>query len=618
MVTFDGGERETRNDPLYAAGMLHLQSGEWGDAIRVFEELQRRYPDNAAVQSALEEARFKASFDENGRRVRARRWTIRLGPILFRLAVVAVVALLIYVGAQALNQRIAPLVAQAKEERRIAQLLTEGDAFLLATDLDSAKERYASVLESEPANLHAVEGLAEINRQQDIKRLYEEAVAAESAGDYQAALASYQELELFAPSYLDTPRRIASIEQRLSISALYEAAEADYGTGRFQEAMRKYEELRVLNASYQQERVSDRLYELYMQAGREILQQDPPALEQLPDAMGYFTKALALSPRSQEAGLEQQLVRLFLAGQSAYYEENWDEAILNLQVVFDTRPNYLGDTVLQMLYESYVRSGDQYNQTGDTSFAYERYRKASQLPVEDKVWAQGRLYYIEPLLTPTPTPLPTATPRAQVAGPPATPRPLSAYQGKIIYLSDYQYRGELWIMDPDGQNRQRLGRDWALRAQYEELREAERYAPDRSRFAFVQNPANSPHPQVYVTIPVNLRQEGGAWFMRLTYHEAMCYDPVWSPDGKTIAFVSCIGGSDDIWLIDADVTDPRPLMSNAWEWDRHPSWSADSSQIVFWSNRTGIKQLYTMKTDGTGVVNISNSTWDEYDPIWIK
>mgnify|MGYP000955806293 CR=1 FL=1 len=41
-------------------------------------------------------------------------------------------------------------------------------------------------------------------------------------------------------------------------------------------------------------------------------------------------------------------------------------------------------------------------------------------------------------------------------------------------------------------------------------------------------------------------------------------------------------------------------------------------RIAFWSNRSGLLQIYTMNTDGTQVTNISNTAWDEYSPIWVK
>jgi TolB protein len=71
-------------------------------------------------------------------------------------------------------------------------------------------------------------------------------------------------------------------------------------------------------------------------------------------------------------------------------------------------------------------------------------------------------------------------------------------------------------------------------------------------------------------------------------------------------------------LIRADGRDGQSLTRNDWEWDKYPSWSPDSMQIVFWSNRTGIQQIYVIDADGKNLHNISNTGWGEYDPIWIK
>jgi Tol biopolymer transport system component len=96
--------------------------------------------------------------------------------------------------------------------------------------------------------------------------------------------------------------------------------------------------------------------------------------------------------------------------------------------------------------------------------------------------------------------------------------------------------------------------------------------------------------------------------------------------GGRIAFVSQVPESDNIWIINTDGSDAQPLTDNEWEWDKHPSWSPDGKQIVFWSNRTGVLQIFVMDVDEVNkrdydrekVVNISNTEWDEYDPIWLK
>ena len=68
-----------------------------------------------------------------------------------------------------------------------------------------------------------------------------------------------------------------------------------------------------------------------------------------------------------------------------------------------------------------------------------------------------------------------------------------------------------------------------------------------------------------------------------------------------------------------DGTDLKRLTINSWEWDKHPSWSPDGNQIVFWSNRdTGRRQLWIMNADGSNQRVMISSPYQDWDPIWLK
>jgi TolB protein len=63
--------------------------------------------------------------------------------------------------------------------------------------------------------------------------------------------------------------------------------------------------------------------------------------------------------------------------------------------------------------------------------------------------------------------------------------------------------------------------------------------------------------------------------------------------------------------------------TNRWECDRHPSWSPDCKQIVFYSNRTGKNQIWVMdfwgmNFDGSNQYPISDGNYSDWDPVWIK
>lgn len=84
--------------------------------------------------------------------------------------------------------------------------------------------------------------------------------------------------------------------------------------------------------------------------------------------------------------------------------------------------------------------------------------------------------------------------------------------------------------------------------------------------------------------------------------------PVWSPDGKRIALAASPGGNSDIYVMNADGSEWKRLTDHPGD-DSHPHWSADGSRIVFNSPRTTPDltadwssqwhEIFSMKVDGT-------------------
>ena len=65
--------------------------------------------------------------------------------------------------------------------------------------------------------------------------------------------------------------------------------------------------------------------------------------------------------------------------------------------------------------------------------------------------------------------------------------------------------------------------------------------------------------------------DDGSKQLRLTTNESRDFDPVWSPDGKQIAFVSHLYGQGEIFLMDDDGANQRRLTINDAE-DHSPDW----------------------------------------------
>ena len=81
--------------------------------------------------------------------------------------------------------------------------------------------------------------------------------------------------------------------------------------------------------------------------------------------------------------------------------------------------------------------------------------------------------------------------------------------------------------------------------------------------------------------------------------------PVWSPDGRQIAFVSNRAGNYDIYVMQADGSGVRRLTSHdALEHD--PSWTPDGRAIVFTGERDGRGELYRVAVESAQVERVTS------------
>ncbi len=199
----------------------------------------------------------------------------------------------------------------------------------------------------------------------------------------------------------------------------------------------------------------------------------------------------------------------------------------------------------------------------------------------------------------TVTPTPTTFVR-----PTSTPTPV-VYENKIAFKSDREGGETLYLMNPDGSDQIRLDDEEV----YHTAAALDLISPDgKYQLAVLDNDGNW---NIYLN-------DGQHFPLRITSNNADDYDPVWSPSGEHIAFVSWRLTNADIWVMDPDGRNEVALTTKQGI-NKHPSWSPDESQIVFWSDRqNGRQQIWAMNADGTNHRNISNSDYNDWDPVWIK
>ena len=193
----------------------------------------------------------------------------------------------------------------------------------------------------------------------------------------------------------------------------------------------------------------------------------------------------------------------------------------------------------------------------------------------------------------------------------------------IAFMSTRSGDGDIYLMNPDGKRVCRLTKN-------PEYDSAPAWSPDGQKITFasfrdLHRPRGIILGDIYVmnadgTNPINLTQSP----------EKPDSVSSWSPDGQQIAFTSAEiskwgdGLRWNIWVMDTDGGNPRDLTDHHAE-DRSPDWSPDGMQIAFSSNRNRDWEfeievrnweVYVMNTDGANPINLTqNLAWDS-SPDW--
>ncbi len=91
--------------------------------------------------------------------------------------------------------------------------------------------------------------------------------------------------------------------------------------------------------------------------------------------------------------------------------------------------------------------------------------------------------------------------------------------------------------------------------------------------------------------------------------------PLSGSGGGVIAFTSARDGNSEIYVMNADGSDPRRLTNQRGE-DYWPTWSPDGTQIAFASERDGNFEIYVMNADGSNQRRLTHNNANDLEPAW--
>jgi len=159
---------------------------------------------------------------------------------------------------------------------------------------------------------------------------------------------------------------------------------------------------------------------------------------------------------------------------------------------------------------------------------------------------------------------------------------------------------EIYIADYDGANQRRV-------TVSRQLNITPSWSPDARALAYT---TYRPNPDIFISMIYQ------GVLQNPTKSVGTNYLPVFSPDGKQIAFMSGRDGNPEIYVMNVDGSNLRRLTNHPAE-DGSPTWSPSGSQIAFTSGRTGKPQIYIMNAaDGSGLQRVTVNESEADRPTW--
>jgi TolB protein len=162
-----------------------------------------------------------------------------------------------------------------------------------------------------------------------------------------------------------------------------------------------------------------------------------------------------------------------------------------------------------------------------------------------------------------------------------------AFNTRIAYITS-AYRGpknvtyRLYVSDADGANSQKM-------LESKEPISSPAWSPDGKTLAYVS--LEGKEAGIYTQDIRTGRRE------RITAFKGLNGAPAWSPDGSKMALTLSKDGNPEIYILDLPSRNLRRLTNNP-AIDTEPSWSPDGQSIAFTSDRGGSPQIYRMSASG--------------------
>ncbi len=498
-------------------------------------------------------------------------------------------------------------------------------------DFQAALDAYKYVLQFEPDNLAAREGIENVLGQ--LASGPTAVLAAPPAGVMTDTTPAPVTGAVVTPL---TSQPTIMPQTASSADALFSAGTAAYDAGRWQEAISRLVALSQTDATYERDQVSMMLFESYVNLATEKDNEG-----NLEEALTLYDRALQLRPNDLAARTERDLIAKYL-DVLTYFGADWARAITLLRELYANEPDYRD--VAERLQTALVGYGDSLASI-DPCLATAQYSAAANLAITPGLIVKrddSQLLCEEggpliPVADGTP-----GTPVATRSGESATTTSSAGtaaanntgLRGRILYSSYALDSGRSFIAA------QTIGNTTPVILQEDAIQPVLRGDGQRLLFRsvrsdlgglaaldpatglllrFTQYPEDampSWNPQGNRLVFASNREGDRLWRIYATWAEADAETtnlgfgdaPAWNPNGDQIAFRGCdvTGNACGIWLINSSGGDRMPLTTSPA--DNRPVWSPNGRYVVFMSDgRDNSMEIYRADVSTGQVLRLTDS-----------
>lgn len=195
-----------------------------------------------------------------------------------------------------------------------------------------------------------------------------------------------------------------------------------------------------------------------------------------------------------------------------------------------------------------------------------------------------------------------------------------AQETSATYYGQTVWKSEIFIMDIDGQNSMKITNIPLYRGD-ERIDDFVReyspvWSPDGKKIAFTSNRDSLIKSGSHSDYEINVIDLETNEIQLLTKARGTSEQPSWSPDGSQIAFMSDRDGDWDIYIMNSDGTGKDVNLLKNTTSERWPSWSHDGRYLVYHSDREGNLQLYLYDFDNDEEIKLTNSPGSNFIGKW--